>query len=696
MLTNSYITLCSKKLQIKKGHLTHLNVPVKSFKNDGSIYQINLLKICENVLKLNVVRFESKEVRSYYIKSKLKGVGFTSKVFLRKKEAEVREVYEWGIGDREKEVIKFEVYGYTGISHNLTGDIFVGSGYLNAGADSARVSIVKNGVEVAGLEVECEVEGREEEERRGFGKLNVFIYRSSVTDGHLAALDMKIGSRIGVKWWNRVSLSVTPSPHVKSTVLRKKDVKGNENKTVFNELVRIEDVDCRGEEILRIIVHQKALYDLNERAVGAVTYRIKDVPVFREGEEVKIPLPERGEGKEVMIKEGTPLDIFSSARVESATALRGEERGTLFHDGGIFGGMKVPGFEKAKDALGEFLEFLSPSSFEDTAQDLDPSAPVPSSYNLQPLHLPLSTLAAVGQNRLISNGRLKVVMWITSAPKSPMGTPVPHVSPEKVNVPLNFPEPRANELVDKVVDYGFKRVRRALTSSGSDFMKAHYGNMKYKDVRVTGWRMGEVEFELLGSPEWGFEGGGGEGGPLAERTVEYVMPKSIMVKANRVRECWRLMLYEENGFVVEIVTETPEVPFGGSFTTNVRICVEGRGRKCWVGVSSEAVFGGRRPIVAGQIENGVRKGTKGCYKKMMELMEGGGREEGGGRRQAWTGRVEEEEVQGWKKNCRLWVGLGVGLGVVVEAFKRGLLVGALRIVLQGLVEFALFLLEKLE
>ena len=37
---------------------------------------------------------------------------------------------------------------------------------MNAGADSARVSIVKNGVEVAGLEVECEVEGREEEERR--------------------------------------------------------------------------------------------------------------------------------------------------------------------------------------------------------------------------------------------------------------------------------------------------------------------------------------------------------------------------------------------------------------------------------------------------------------------------------------------------------------------------------------------------
>ena len=144
-----------------------------------------------------------------------------------------------------------------------------------------------------------------------------------------------------------------------------------------------------------------------------------------------------------------------------------------------------------------------------------------------------------------------------------MGTPVPHVSPEKIHVPLNFPEPRANELVDKVVDYGFKRVRRALTSRGSDFMKAHYGNMKYKDVRVTGWRMGEVEFELLGSPEWGFEGGGREGGPLAERTVEYVMPKSVMVKANRVRECWRMMLYEENGFVVEIVTETPEVPFGG-------------------------------------------------------------------------------------------------------------------------------------
>ena len=89
--------------------MTHSSVPSKIFKCDGTIYQINLLKISPNILRVNVISFVSNEVRSYYIKSKLKGVGYTSKVFLRRKRFKVEEEYEWGIGEREKEVILFEV-----------------------------------------------------------------------------------------------------------------------------------------------------------------------------------------------------------------------------------------------------------------------------------------------------------------------------------------------------------------------------------------------------------------------------------------------------------------------------------------------------------------------------------------------------------------------------------------------------------
>lgn len=133
---------------------------------------------------------------------------------------------------------------------------------------------------------------------------------------------MKIGSGLGLQWWNRVSLGGVGG--VVGTEFRRKEGKGSEvrkicragvvrflfkdlyiyisfslfhrskskNKTTFNTHLSLSTSLSPSHSSLRLIVHQKALYDLNERAVSAVSIPTKLVPVFGEGVKVVIPRPE--------------------------------------------------------------------------------------------------------------------------------------------------------------------------------------------------------------------------------------------------------------------------------------------------------------------------------------------------------------------------------------------------------------------
>jgi hypothetical protein len=52
--------------------------------------------------------------------------------------------------------------------------------------------------------------------------LKAFVYKASnVTNGHLAAVDMKIGSALRIKWHNRVSLGVGQGHPVYTRLVRK-------------------------------------------------------------------------------------------------------------------------------------------------------------------------------------------------------------------------------------------------------------------------------------------------------------------------------------------------------------------------------------------------------------------------------------------------------------------------------------------
>ena len=99
--------------------------------------------------------------------------------------------------------------------------------------------------------------------------------------------------------------------------------------------------------------------------------------------------------------------------------------------------------------------------------------------------------------------------------------------------------------------------------------------------------------------------------PVPTCMPSYLMPKSVFVKANTAFEKSTIIAYNEDYFVLRNRTRTPEVPYGECFCTWTQLVVMRDGRNsCRMVCSSEAEFvNGRRPIVARQIESGIRRGT---------------------------------------------------------------------------------------
>ncbi|GMI08495.1 hypothetical protein TrLO_g4669 [Triparma laevis f. longispina] len=554
-LTSSLITRHSSRLQPKRSHLKHIK-PKIVFEDDSSLYGVNLVKVLEWKVEIKVGGIEEVERRDYYVKVGIGDESHNSKVQMRTTSPTFNEIFTFGVTSVPSSQLKIHLYSYDPI----LSDSLIASGRIslkNFTTGKITLSTPKStfhsslSLQITSLK---NITTPHTSSQPIPLKIHCYIYEScDVSNGHLAAIDMKIGSGLGLQWWNRVSL-----------------------------------------------VHQKALYDLNERAVSAVSIPTKLVPVFGEGVKVVIPRPEgAGWGDE---------EIFEDVRIERTVQINGDSNDdTLFHPGSRFSLSKIP-------FIGSL--FMNVKTLVKPPKPHKPSPSNSTTKKLTPKILPLSTLAAVGQNRLISNGSLKLIIWITVPPLSPMGPPLPE--PPSPLQTIDFPLPLSNSLIDEIVPFGYKRVRRALLCKESKFMKEHWERRGVKDVEEGEWRFMKGEEEeigedvQIGSPEYNVDIPDSlTGKSHALRTISYTMPKTSIVKANKVTEYWKLTFHSTSGFIVEVSTLTPHVPFGSSFTTNVLYCIEKRSvESTWVSISSCVKFKGKRPFIAGQIEGGEGDGRE--------------------------------------------------------------------------------------
>jgi hypothetical protein len=423
--------------------------------------------------------------------------------------------------------------------------------------------------------------------------LKAFVYETKeITDGNLAALDMKIGSVLRIKWHNRVSIGVTSQSKPAYTSL----VKKRHGAAVWNELIEIPVRINPMNDNVRIIVHQKAKHDLNERAISAVTIPARSVHIYD---------PEDGEIT-------YPGGHFGNAAAD---------------DAGEPGTPQAPSVPATPSSLRESLyKFVGLSK---AASPLTETASEQNKRTLHPKTLNLSTLAAVGSNRLVANGNIKIVYWLELKPQSNLlGDECEEAlagSEEDQHQPIDFPLHLKNTCVDSCVPAGYKRVRRAILGHGSVFLDAFYQSQGFTEVKVGPWQhegsstidITDVTWDsAIGDPDFN--------GPLpgsVSRTIVYIMPKTAMVKANRVEQVWTLSGLSPRSFVLTQRTSTPEVPFGETFVSNTQYLCERRGaNETWLGLSSEAEFLGKRPFVAGQIEGGVKSGTTDFMEALADML----------------------------------------------------------------------------
>lgn len=96
----------------------------------------------------------------------------------------------------------------------------------------------------------------------------------------------------------------------------------------------------------------------------------------------------------------------------------------------------------------------------------------------------------------------------------------------------------------------------------------------------------------------------------AERSCQYLMPKSGMVGANMAYETHTIIGYNDYAFVMKKVTTNPDVPFGKSFECHVQTIFINLGYgNCKMISSVEAQFLGRPPMVAWKIKNAMYNGV---------------------------------------------------------------------------------------
>lgn len=189
----------------------------------------------------------------------------------------------------------------------------------------------------------------------------------------------------------------------------------------------------------------------------------------------------------------------------------------------------------------------------------------------------------------------------------------PAVSSDKgpaPELPIGFELPENLEYVGLELDLpiGFQRCRWAFLSQKSEFItEALYKTeARYEQIEMGEWDkqgewIGESKLPEDVDPN-DFLG--------AEKTAQYLMPKSAFVSANMCYETSSLIAYNDYCFCLKKHSRNPDAPFGKTFVAWTQYLVINTGENsCRLICSVQPEFPNGEPMVSRQIRSGMRAGT---------------------------------------------------------------------------------------
>mmetsp|Transcript_24394 Transcript_24394/g.27887 ORF Transcript_24394/g.27887 Transcript_24394/m.27887 type:complete len:286 (-) Transcript_24394:307-1164(-) len=196
--------------------------------------------------------------------------------------------------------------------------------------------------------------------------------------------------------------------------------------------------------------------------------------------------------------------------------------------------------------------------------------------------------------------------------------------------PPNFVRPKNFEnSMECDLPVGYYRLRRAFLSEGNEFWNQRLLQhvLQYENVHCTGW---DHDKECIGSPvlpnhikSKDIIG--------ATRKTEYLMPKTMFVKANMAYETATITEYSDHCFAIEMATTNPHVPFGKKFIAHTKIVVYNQGdNTCQMECSVETEFPKGPPMGLGkQIKNAMKAGSMEVFEKMCHAIKNCDANDGG-------------------------------------------------------------------
>ena len=195
----------------------------------------------------------------------------------------------------------------------------------------------------------------------------------------------------------------------------------------------------------------------------------------------------------------------------------------------------------------------------------------------------------------------------------------PHIKEDKspASPPPDFKPPENLEYVCLEIDLpvGIRRLRWALLRSDSEFQRNAIDVVeeRYTNIVKGPWSKHD---DIIGMPTTDATDFVG-----ATRETQALMPASAMVKANTCYSTIEIIEYNNHCFAYKAKTRTPEVPFGSSFYCWTQVVVYNLGQEnCRMICSSGAEFPNSRPMVARQIESGIRTGTTESFVRFGETI----------------------------------------------------------------------------
>ncbi|KAK9786505.1 hypothetical protein WJX73_006546 [Symbiochloris irregularis] len=168
--------------------------------------------------------------------------------------------------------------------------------------------------------------------------------------------------------------------------------------------------------------------------------------------------------------------------------------------------------------------------------------------------------------------------------------------------PLSLPDPIGETFVDEELPTTTKALWKLLLGADSEFTSKFYQTRKYWDVNVGQWTAKDGQ---------------------RTKQVEYTMPLKKQPMGPTEAYCieqYNVISKEPGGWVVDIHVETPKVPYGTAFHSNVQWACQFTGKgKCKVRVSGEVDFT-KSCFVKGIVTKATQEGMREAYATFMDVL----------------------------------------------------------------------------